>query len=92
MNASLISNQPEYDYRFVSYLLTEVFSKETLSESAAYESNRKHKFRNLEGNHFSFVEDVFEERTGNDKKRFAVLSIHINKKCNALRQNLRNKK
>lgn len=93
MNSNPITNQTEYDYRFLSYLLTEVFSKETLSQSAVYQlQSRKHKFHLLDGNRYSFVENLFKERTGNDKKRLKGLPAHINKRCNTLRQNLKSKK
>lgn len=91
MNSSPITNQAEYDYRFISYLIGEVFSRKTLEQSAVYSSNKTGKFNSLDKDQYSFVLDIFKERTS-DKKRLQELPSHINKKCNALRQNLKNKK
>lgn len=93
MNSSLITNTPDHDYRFIFYLLSEVFSNETLAQSAVYQSTSgNRKFHELDEELFSFVRDVFKERTGNDKNRFHELSKHVNKRCTILRQNLKKKK
>lgn len=93
MNASIITNQPDYDYRFTSYLLNQVYTNEILVNSAVYQSqqNKNRKFRALSGEKFEFIQDVFKERVKNDKKRMDELSKLINKKCNGLRQNLKNR-
>lgn len=93
MNSSVITGQTDYDYRFISYLISEVFSKDVLSQSAVYQSRqfKNHKFLKFDQNKLSFVQDVFGERTANDKKRFQELSKHINKRCTILRQNLKKK-
>lgn len=88
MNTSFITNNADYDYRFISYLITEVFSKENLAESAVYKPGSvKHKFNSLDQTKLTFVEDVFKERTGNETKRTQELPNLINKKCKILRQN-----
>lgn len=92
MNTSVINNQSEYDYRFISYLIDEVFSRETLARSAVYQPHHSGKFHTFNEHLYLFVEDIFKERTKNDRKRFQDMSKHINKRCTLLRQNLRNKK
>lgn len=94
MNSSLITNQAEYDYRFLTYLVSEVFTKDTLAQSAVYQagSPENHKFHTLDKLKFSFVESVFKNRTVNDKKRFQELSNHLNKRCKMVRQNFKKKK
>lgn len=94
MNVSPITGQAEYDYRFISYLLNEIFSNETLVRSAVYQSNtsRNRKFDTLDQEKFSFIRNVYGERTKNDKNRFQNLSTHINKKCTFLRNATKNKR
>lgn len=93
MNTSTITNSIDYDYRFIKYLISQVFSKDTLAESAIYQSNRSaaRKFRELDEDKLSFVRAVFKGRT-TDKKRLQELSNYINKRCNTIRQNLKVKK
>lgn len=85
MNSSPITCQAEYDYRFIKYLMDDVFTKETLAQSAVYQSHdtRKRKFHTLNEDKISFVQDVLKERIKNDKKRLEEISKHINKRCTA---------
>lgn len=94
MNASVITNQPDYDYRFITYLLNEVFTHETLARTALYRSHTHgpRKFQSLDENKYSFVQNVFKERTKNDKNRFDKLSDHINKRCTIIRRSVQTKK
>lgn len=94
MNYSAITKQPDYDYRFITYLLNEVFTHETLARSAIYRSSThaQRKFQNLDEKKYCFVQNVFTERTENDKNRFEKLLDHINKRCSVIRQSVKAKK
>lgn len=92
MNSSAITSQSDYDYRFVFYLINEVFGKQTLAKSAAYTiETGNHKFQSLDQGKLAFVQDVFNERVGNNEKRRTKLNTHINKRCNTLRNSLKKK-
>lgn len=81
MNLSPITNQPEYDYRFVVYLLTEVFGNETLLKSSAYaKQSSSHKYQNLDQVKLAFVRDVFGERVGKTGKRLSQLTSLVSKR------------
>lgn len=90
MNENVISNQAEFDYRFVVYLINEVFGKDVLQNGAVY-SNRKGKFKSLDEEKLKFTESLFRERVGRDRKRFENLAQHINNRCNILRKTLKKK-
>lgn len=71
MNENVISNQAEFDYRFVVYLINEVFGKDVLQNGAvSVYSNRKGKFKSLDEEKLKFTESLFRERVGRDRKRF----------------------
>lgn len=73
-------------------MINEVFGKDSLAEGAAYSNEYgKRKFRPLDEEKIKFVNNVFEERVGQNEKRLGELTKHINKRCNALRQSLKNK-
>lgn len=94
MNSSAITGQADYDYRFITYLINEVFAKEVLAQSSVYQSHQSGKkiYHALDKVRYSFVQDIFKERIQSDTKRFKELPKHVNKRCSILRQNLKNKK
>lgn len=69
MNTSVITNAPEYDYRFLVYLLDDVFGKKTLAQCSVYKSTQKQrKFNDLDEIKFAFVKG---------KERFGIsLELH----------------
>lgn len=59
MNKSVVTNAEAYDYRFVLYLLNDVFDKETLARSAVYKANSKAgKFDQLDQTKLKFIEGI----------------------------------
>lgn len=61
MNNSLITREADFDYRFLVYLLNDVFQKETLARSSVYiTKNKDHKYADLEEEKLAFVEGVLE--------------------------------
>lgn len=87
MNVSIITKQPEYDYRFISYLAKEIFSKQILAQSSVYKTTGKtHKFLALDAERYSFIERIFNERTNGNKNRMQALSTHMQKICTIARK------
>lgn len=60
MNASTVTATADYDYRYVMYLLQEVFDKDTLSRSAVY-TTAKGYFQRLD-------ETKYKERSDKDRR------------------------
>lgn len=57
MNQSPVTNVEDFDYRFVVYLLNEVFEKEVLAQSSVYKNNSKsRKYQELDKTKLEFVE------------------------------------
>lgn len=89
MNQNVLQKAKEFDYSFVSRLLTQVFDIQTLCESSAGSQNaRKTSYAKLDLRKYKFVQDLFEERVHGDKhakSRIEGLPTFVNRKCAELR-------
>lgn len=60
MNNSVVTKGPDFDYRFLVYLLNEVFEKTILGKSSVYQTkNRNHKYSELDKEKLAFVEGTY---------------------------------
>lgn len=59
MNSSPVTAQSDYDYRFIVYLINDVFGKDCLVQSGCYRDKRKHKYKELNEEKLRFIEGMF---------------------------------
>lgn len=81
----------EYDYIFVSRLLSELFSDATLANVGHSANKKKTAYARLNEVKYKFLKDTFEERVKNTKystQRLETLPSLINKRCAQIRKKI----